>query len=177
MGYYFERSLSEMYQEKYTDLLLRHYKELNLPYPFPIAFSYLASPILMEGEAILCFNDEEDEPAGAIGIIYGTGEHQYKDTHVAQIQAFFIVERHRQTHLFQEGLRHIVSLLADRRDPVSEIRFWIPAQDQLRKLCGKFAERTTSSETEYGMIDEYRTALTRLTAYFERSGRTPNLSH
>lgn len=49
---------SEMYQRKYMDFLLTHYVDLRLPYPFPDAFGFIASPVLLGQECFLCLDDE-----------------------------------------------------------------------------------------------------------------------
>lgn len=154
MGYYFQICASEIYQEKYMSFLLEHYSELNLPYPFPITLSYIASPVLMKEEAMLAFNDQ-DELVAALGYIYGTGENLYKDSHIIQIQTVFLVDEQRRTRLFFEGLQFLTQHLAELDKEVTEIRYWVPAQNELRQLFDKLAQRTSSNPTPYGLIDEY----------------------
>lgn len=167
MSYYFQICATERYQELYISFLLEHYSELNLPYSFPVTLSYIASPVLMTEEAILCF-DDNDEVAGALGYIYGTGEQQYQDKHIVQLQTIFLIDKHRGTRLFLEGLQYLTQYLAQLDREISELRFWAPAQDGLRQLFGKLAERTASSDTSFGMLDEYRTPFTRLQQYGAR---------
>ncbi|MBW7475861.1 hypothetical protein K0T92_14030 [Paenibacillus oenotherae] len=167
MSYYFQICATERYQELYITFLLEHYSELNLPYSFPVALSYMASPVLMREEAILCF-DQNDEIAGALGFIYGTGEQQYQDVHVVQLQVVFLQEEHRGTRLFLEGLQYLAQYLAALERKITEIRFWAPSQSELRQLFGKLAERVASSKTEGGEIDAYRASLDQWLAYGRR---------
>ncbi|GIP33417.1 hypothetical protein [Paenibacillus sp. J2TS4] len=155
MDCYFSRCSSLFYDKKYLEFLLEHYTQLNLPYSFPAALSFLASPILMEAEAFLCFN-EDYETIGALGYIYGTGENQYEDTQVVQIQIVFLLEEYRRTRLFLQGLQYLTQYIAQLDREVREIRFWAPADNDLRKLCTKVAERKTTAESVFGEIDEYR---------------------
>lgn len=168
MSYYFQICATERYQEKYISFLLEHYSALNLPYSFPVTLSYIASPVLMTEEAILFF-DHNDELAGALGYIYGTGEEQYQDTDIVQLQTLFLLDKYRGTRLFLEGLQYLTQYLAQLDREITELRFWVPAHDsQLRRLCGKLAQRTASSETAFGMIDEYRVSLPQLQQYGAR---------
>ncbi|XOK60697.1 hypothetical protein ACJ7K1_29990 [Paenibacillus elgii] len=164
MSYYFSICASEKYQEKYIEFMLMNYQKLNLPYSFPLTLSFLASPILMKEEAILCFNDE-DELVGALGYIYGTGENDYQDTHIVQIQAVFLLDEYRRTRLFLRGLQYLTQFIAQSNRPVTELRFWTPAQDDLRKLCGKLAERTDVRDTAFGTMEEYRAPFSDWHAY------------
>ncbi|BAU28376.1 hypothetical protein DFP93_107157 [Aneurinibacillus soli] len=155
MDYYFQICATERYQEKYITFLLQHHKELNLPYPFPVLLSFMASPVLMQGEAVLCFNPDY-EVIGALSYIYGTGDHNYQDTHIVQIQAVFLVDERRKTRLFLEGLQFLTQYIAQLDRKVTEFRFWTPAKRDLRRLFAKLAERTATRETDLGLIDEYR---------------------
>lgn len=141
--------------QKYLEFLLEHYRELNMPYSFPVTFSYIASPAFMEQEAILCYSGEYDV-IGAIGYIIGTGEQDYQDTYVAQIQIAFFLEPYRGTLLFVRAMQFLTQHIAQIPHEVKELRFWAPADDQLRSLFAKLAERTTTVETENGILEEYR---------------------
>ncbi|WP_227793321.1 hypothetical protein [Paenibacillus guangzhouensis] len=164
MSYYFQVCSSESYQDKYMIFLLEHYNELNLPYPFSISLSFLASSVLMQKEAILCFNDE-DEVVGAIGYICGTSENQYKDTHVAQIQIVFFVETYRQSRLFLESLQFLVQYISQLPEPIVELRFWVPVHLRLQRLLAKLAEKTATWDTAQGEIDEYHADFKEWQAY------------
>jgi len=156
MGYYFSICVMESYQEKYVTFLLKHYEQLRLPYPFPVTLSFIASPLFMTKEAILCMDEETDEMVGALGLIFGTGENQYQDRHIVQIQVVYIVEEHRRTRLFLELLQYLTQYITYVDEGVTELRFWTPKDEGLRRLFGKLAERTASRDTAFGMIDEYR---------------------
>lgn len=156
MGYYFSICSMERYQEKFIEFLLEHYSQLQLPYSFPVSLSFIASPVIMNKEAFLCFDEETEDIVGAFGVIFGTGEDQYQDTHIVQIQIAYIVEGHRRTRLFLEGLQFLMQYIVYLDEGVTEFRFWAPADDGLRRLFGKLAERTASRETAFGLLDEYR---------------------
>ncbi|MCQ6562368.1 hypothetical protein [Paenibacillus mendelii] len=158
MNYYFQLCATARYQERYISFMLEHYKELNLPYPFPVSLSFIASPILMKEDAILFF-DSDDEIAGALGFIYGTGDNNYQDTHIVQIQTIFIVEQHRRTRLLLEAIQYLTQFLEQTDKNVTELRFWTPAEDGLRRLCAKLAKREAVMDTALGSIDEYRASL------------------
>lgn len=169
MDYYFSPCLTNMYQHRYVDFLLEHYTELKLTYPFQEAFGYIVSPLLMEGASILCF-DNEEETAGAFSYIYGTGEHDYTDRHIVQIQVAFIVERHRQTGLFAKALRYLLQHIEtdESNEQVTELRFWTACNDNNRRLFEKFSERYALAENECGQLDGYRMFPSGLRIYLDR---------
>ncbi|SDE93217.1 hypothetical protein SAMN04488542_103256 [Fontibacillus panacisegetis] len=169
MDYYFSPCITNMYQHRYVDFLLEHYTELKLTYPFQEAFSYIVSPLLMEGVSILCF-DNEEETAGAFSYIYGTGEHDYTDRHIVQIQVAFIVERHRRTGLFAKALQYLLEHIEadESKEQVTELRFWTACNDYNRRLFEKFAERYAMAENECGQMDGYRVLISELRTYLDR---------
>ncbi|MCP1132497.1 hypothetical protein NKT34_04290 [Paenibacillus polysaccharolyticus] len=173
MKYYFSDCKTLMYQHRYMDFLLAHYSELNMPYSFSTTLGYISSPLFMTGSTILCF-DDEDETAGAFGFIHGTGEHNYEDQHVIQLQVAFVVSQHRGSRIFIEGLRFLVQHLdeyADEVVPVEEIRFWALHEVSMHRLFSKFAARMSSTTVEAGMLNAYAVKLVELRAYlasFER---------
>lgn len=169
MDYYFSPCLTNMYQHRYVDFLLEHYTELNLRYPFQEGFSYIVSPLLMQGVAILCFDDEE-ETAGAFSYIYGTGEHEYTDRHIVQIQVVFIVERHRRTGLFAKALQYLLQYIEsdELEEQVTELRFWTESNNYNRRLFEKFAERYAVAESECGQLDGYKMLTSELRTYLDR---------
>ncbi|MDT9720081.1 hypothetical protein QVE09_14285 [Paenibacillus sp. ClWae2A] len=175
MSHYFAKCSTYMYQHRYMDFLLAHYNELNLPYSFPTTLSYISSPLLMDGGAMLCF-DDEDEVAGAFGYIHGTGEHDYEDRHVIQLQVAFIVHEHRRSRIFIEGLQFLVQHLDEYayEEPVQEIRFWALSEEANRRLFSKIAQQVTSTIREEGELNAYVVKLAQLRSYlasFERDSR------
>lgn len=167
MGYYFSVCSTHMYQFNYIDFVLEHYRELNLPYAFPAALSYIASPLLMESEPILGF-DDEDQVVGALGYIHGTGENNYADRHIVQLQAAYIVERHRRTGLFVQGLQFLLQHLALQEEKVEELRFWTENTPSNRRLYTKFAKRFASADNDSGSLDAYRVSTSELQAYLAK---------
>ncbi|WP_400164408.1 hypothetical protein ACAF76_000515 [Brevibacillus sp. TJ4] len=154
---YFSVCSTESYQQKYIVFLLENYEQLRLPYPFSVSLSFLASPILLEREAILALNEEE-EPVAAFSYIYGTGENNYQDKDIVQVQIAFISEPYRNTRLFLRGLQFLIEYIESLDEPVKEFRFWAPADDDCRTLFGKMATLSSSVDTVFGRIDEYRSS-------------------
>ncbi|MFD0960249.1 hypothetical protein [Paenibacillus chungangensis] len=167
MGYYMAECATEMYMRNYMEFLLENYTELKLPYSFPVAFSYLASPVLLSRESFLCF-DEEDEVVGAFGYIHGTGERNYENVHVIQLQVAYIKEGHRCTRLFLEGLRYLSEFLAERDEGVREIRFWAGVDAYSERLFSKFARQTARIESERGILCGYVVTVPELRDYLAR---------
>ncbi|MGO4548405.1 hypothetical protein AB4Z29_26810 [Paenibacillus sp. 2TAB23] len=155
MSYYFSVCSTVNYQETYISFLLEQYEHLNLPYSFQTSLSYITSPILMGKDSIIIWN-AQDEPAGAIGFIHGTGEHDYEDRNIIQIQVLFLKKSSRSGRTFLRSMQFLGQHLAQINEPVTELRFWIPAQSALQKLCAKWAVKSQSNATEYGDIEEYR---------------------
>lgn len=148
---------SEMDFQHYLEFLLEHYRDLHLPYPFPVSLSFIASPVLMQQGSILCYDDHGVSVIGALGYILGTGENHYQDTHVVQIQAVCLHESYRGRTIFRKGLQFFTDHLAQQRE-VSEIRFFAPADDKLHRLLTKVSEQIATRETDFGPLNEYRAA-------------------
>ncbi|GGF61116.1 hypothetical protein GCM10010912_02910 [Paenibacillus albidus] len=165
MNIYCSVCLTGFYHEKYITLLLEHYNDLKLPYSFPVALSYISSPVLLGKEAILVFDEEEDEPIGAAGYIHGTGPGDYLDTDIIQIQAVFLKPAYRKTRVFLQLLQFILQYMEQSESKVTEIRFWIPAGGELSRLCAKLGERVDQSETGLGQVEEYRAQYSSLYDY------------
>lgn len=165
MSYYFVRCSTVMHEQQYVEFLLEHYQDLNLPYSFPVSLSFIASPLFTaEGGCFLCFN-EENEVIGALGYIHGTGENQYEDTDIIQIQIIYFLEEHRKTTLFLQTLQFLIQHIVQSGKEVKEFRFWTPANDKLHRLLSKIADKTNSSETIFGPLDEYRASFSTWHAY------------
>jgi len=163
MNGYFAVCLTEFYQHQYMKFLLENYKQLALPYPFPVALSFLASPVMLgadNGLTILCFNDD-DEVVGAIGALHGTGEHQYEDTHILQIQTVLLLEHYRKTRLLLRSFQFLLQYLEQSNKQVAEIRFWVPGNAEYKRLLLKVAELTQTA----GSLDEYRASLSAWQSY------------
>jgi len=172
MRTYFSICTTEMYQQKYMLFLLENYKDLNLPYPYPVTLSFIASPLLMTKESFLCFNDL-DEVIGAFSYIYGTGEKQYEDRHVIQMQVVFFREEYRATRLFLQALQFMTEHIAYMGDDVREVRFWAPADDRLRRLFGKIADIVSSADSTFGLLDEYHARFSAWKSYAARFRHQP----
>lgn len=170
MNGYFSVCRTTRYQHHYIDFLLARYNDLNLKYPFPVSLSYMASPLLMDGAAILCF-DDKDEICGACGYIHGTGEKDYEDRHIIQIQVAYLAESCRSTRWFFEGLRFLAEHLSDQEEEIQEILFWVPGDSPNRRLYSKFAELTSTVEQPGSSLAGYRVHIAQLQDYL--SSLTP----
>ncbi|GED33053.1 hypothetical protein [Brevibacillus centrosporus] len=156
MSYDFSVCATEFYMQNYLEFLLENYSKLNLPYSFPVTLSYIASPAFMEQIAILCYSDDH-EMIGTIGCILGTGENDYQDTHIAQIQVIHFLEPFRRTLLFLRTMQFFTQHLAQLPVDIRELRFWAPSDDYLRPLFSKLAKQTAVVETDHGgTLIEYR---------------------
>lgn len=160
-----------LYHRKYLDFLLEHYDDLRLPYPFEAAFGYIASPVLVGRESFLCM-DEENEVIGAWGYIHGTGEHDYENAHVIQIQAAYLSEPFRRTGVFFQGLQYLMEHLEQQDQGVTEILFWIGRDAYMSRLAAKFASLELSVESEYGPLEAYRVSVSELKDYLLRRFQT-----
>ncbi|WP_169085703.1 hypothetical protein [Paenibacillus sp. PL91] len=153
MSVHFSVCATAKYQEKYIEFLLENYEKLNLNYSFPVSLSYLSSPIFMDREAILLL--DEDEVIGAVGYIHGTGEQQYEDIHVVQIQVVFLLEKYRRGRIFMQALQFLGQHLAQLKQPPQELRFWVPDSAGLDKICARFAQKISEMQTDFGVIAHY----------------------
>ncbi|GMK48783.1 hypothetical protein PghCCS26_59130 [Paenibacillus glycanilyticus] len=157
---------TEACQRKYMDFLLANYEDLRLPYPFLVAFGFIASPILMGQECVLCL-DGEGEVIGAFGYIHGTGEGNYEDRHVVQLQVALLSESYRCTRFFLEGLQMLARHLNELNGAVNELVFWTGMDDYAIRLFNKFAERTGDGELAIG----YQVTLRQLNKYLAKFKR------
>ncbi|RJX37235.1 hypothetical protein D3P09_23025 [Paenibacillus pinisoli] len=158
---------TEVYHAKYLDFMLRHYDDLHMPYPFVVSFGMISSPTLLGREAIVCLN-EENEAVGALGYIHGTGEKQYEDEHVVQIQAIYLDRHYRVTRLFLQMLQFLLHHLRHQPVPVTEIVFWTGQTPSIQRIAAKLAILESETETEFGKLSAYRTKLTDLEAYLNK---------
>ncbi|MDF2835053.1 MAG: hypothetical protein K0Q63_693, partial [Paenibacillus sp.] len=159
-----------MYQRKYMDFLLEHYESLNMPYPFPISFNFIASPLLMEKSAVILCLDDDGEAVGAFSYIRGTGESNYENHDVLQVQVAYLVEALRGTVAFLHGLQFLSDYLEEEAGEVTELVFWSSPDAYLARLFGKFAERTSVQGTAAGDLFAYRATPGQLKAYLARFG-------
>lgn len=168
MTCYFSVCSTYMYHSAYIDYLLKHYTDLRLPYSFPVSLSYISSPLLTGREAVLAFNDEE-QIVGAFGYIHGTGEQEYKDEHIIQIQVVHILKAYRGTGLFLHGLQFLLEHLSLQRPAVRELRFWVPNRQDHHKLFSKFAtplaNLSTGKSGDPAPVEEYRLTIEELKTF------------
>ncbi|WEK54722.1 MAG: hypothetical protein P0Y55_01185 [Candidatus Cohnella colombiensis] len=157
MQAYFSICATASSQQKYIDFLLSHYNSLNLPYSFPVALSYISSPVLMYRESILIY-DEDDEIAGAIGYIHGTGENNYSDIHIVQVQIIYLLPKYRKTSLFVHSVQFLTQHLLQIETTVTELRFWSLESS----LWNKLGTATHVQDIPQGKLVHYSTPLTTL---------------
>ncbi|QCT03704.1 hypothetical protein E6C60_2993 [Paenibacillus algicola] len=164
MNGYFTVCCTERSQHHYIDFLLSRYEDLNLKYSFSAALGYLASPLLMAGTAMLCY-DEEDQICGAFSYIHGTGEHDYQDRHMIQIQAAYLDKAYRVSRWFVEGLRFLAEHLHDQEEEVTDIQFWAPGDARSQRLFSKFAVPLKVEGAPSGDMEGYRVTVEELFDY------------
>ncbi|WP_156926656.1 hypothetical protein [Cohnella panacarvi] len=157
-----------MDHEAYMRFLLQHHDDLNLPYSFAMKLSFLASP-LFNGDAMLIFDEERNELAGAVGIVYGTGAGRYEDRHICQIEIAYLLPEYRRTTLFLSGLRALIGLIKFGEPTVEQLQFWVAADnDALRERLSRLPALPDSSmEIAEGMA-HYKVSLQSLVALCRR---------
>lgn len=154
--------------DEYFLLLMRRYDDLGLPYPFDMTFSFIGNPII-SGNALIARKADSEETIGALGFVFGTGEDQYTDESVCQIEAVYVEPGWRQTKAAVWLLMEFVALLKNRQPPVERIQFWAPAdRPDLHRLFSKFSDCIRTNEKSFGRISLYETTLERLAAYADR---------
>lgn len=164
MNGYFTVCCTERSQHYYIDFLLSRYEDLNLKYSFSSVLGYLSSPLLMAGTAVLCY-DEKDTICGAFSYIHGTGENNYQDRHIIQIQAAYLDKAYRHSRWFVEGLRFLTEHLHDQEEEVTDIQFWAPGDDRSRRLFSKFAIPLTAAGSPNRDMEGYQTTVEELRDY------------
>lgn len=126
MAYFIRPCTLEMDYETYMRFVIRHHRELRLPYAFAVRLSFMASPLAL-GQALLVVDEESWELVGAAGFVYGTGAGEYEDRHICQVEVAFLLEPQRRTLLFARVMQAVVEL-AERNNPdVRFLQFWAPA--------------------------------------------------
>lgn len=148
--------------------LLQHHDDLNLPYSFAMKLSFLASP-LFNGDAMLILDEERNELAGAIGLVYGTGAGRYEDRHVCQIEIAYLLPEYRHTTLFLSGLRALIGLIKSGEPSVEQLQFWVAADnEELRELFSRLSALPDSSMELVNGMAHYKVSLQSLEAYCRR---------
>lgn len=157
-----------MDHEAYMRFLLQHHDDLNLPYSFAMKLSFLASP-LFNGDAMLILDEERNELAGAVGIVYGTGAGGYKDRHIGQIEIAYLLPEYRRTTLFLSGLRAMIGMIKFGEPSVEQLQFWIAADnDELRELFLRLSALPDSSMELVNGMAHYKVSLQSLEALCRR---------
>ena len=157
-----------MDHEAYMRFLLQHHDDLNLPYSFAMKLSFLASP-LFNGDALLILDEERNELAGAVGIVYGTGAGSYKDRHIGQIEIAYLLPEYRQTSLFLSGLRAMIGMIKFGEPSVEQLQFWIAADnDELKELFSRLSALPDSSMELVNGMAHFKVSLPSLEAYCRR---------
>jgi len=126
MAYFIRPCTLEMDHESYMRFVIRHYRELRLPYAFAVKLSFMASPLAL-GQALLVVDEDSWEFVGAAGFVYGTGAGQYEDRHICQLEVAFLLEPQRRTRLFARGMQAVVELIERDNPDVRYLQFWTPA--------------------------------------------------
>jgi hypothetical protein len=168
MPFLFRRCELEMDHEAYMDFLLRHHSELNLPYPFAMKLSFISSPLVL-GKAMLIFSEELYQVVGAAGFVYGTGQGDYKDRHICQVEAAFILKEHRRTALFVQALQALLDAMKAGNPDVQQLQFWAAAdQEELKRLFAKLSSLPGSTKSIVNSMALYTVSFHELEAYCRR---------
>lgn len=144
-----------MYMQRYIEFALDNYTQLNLPYPFSVSLGYIASPVLMQGEIFVAFDDDH-QAIGCLSFIRGTAEENYSNREIVQIQLLYIDEHCRSSTLLRELLSMLVQCLRYLEEPVKELHFWTGADDRLQALIAKrFTLQPRTYQSAYGTLNFY----------------------
>lgn len=155
LPYEITRATTVMYMQRYIEFALDSYAKLNLPYPFSVSLGYIASPVLMQGEIFLAFDDDH-QTIGCLSFIRGTAEENYSNREIVQIQLLYIDEHYRSSTLLRELLSMLVQCLRYLEEPVKELHFWTGADDQLQALITKrFSLQPRTYQSVYGTLHYY----------------------
>jgi len=168
MDFEFRPCTLELNYEAYVKFLLQHHDELNLPYSFAVKLSFISSPLLF-GKAMLIFNEEPYEIAGAAGFVYGTGNNQYEDRHVCQVEVAFLQQGYRRTSLFTQGLQALVNEMKAGNPDVEKVQFWTsPSNGELEKLFSKLSALPGSTRSVINGLAFYTVPFRELESYSTR---------
>lgn len=168
MCYQFRPCNFEMDFDAYITFLLQHHNELNLSYSFAMKLSFISTPLIF-GKAMLIFNEEPYEIAGAAGFVYGTGANHFEDKNICQIEVAFIQKAYRRTSLFVRGLQTLVAMIKEGNSAVELVQFWVsPDQKELGRLLAKFSALPGSTQTRVNSLDCYKIPFHELEAFCHR---------
>lgn len=126
------------------------------------------------GKSLLLFSEEPYEIAGAAGFVCGTGEHDYEDQHICQIEIAFIRKEYRGTRLFAHGLNALIELMKKTSPGVQQVQFWVRADErQLGRLLSKFTALRGASKSPVNHLMLYKIPFSELEGYVQkRAART-----
>jgi hypothetical protein len=168
MYYQFRPCNMEMDFDAYIKFLLKHHDELNLSYSFAMKLSFISSPLIF-GKAMLIFNEEPYEIAGAAGFVYGTGANGFEDKHICQIEVAFIQKAYRRTFMFVRGLQTLIATIKVGNPEVEQVQFWVsPDQKELGRLLAKFGALPGSAIARVNNLDCYKIPFHELEAFCHR---------
>lgn len=143
--------------EDYFLFLMRHYEELGLPYDFEMTFSFIGNPLLA-GNAIIVRESNTQAIVGAIGFVFGTGQDQFEDQTICQVETIYIDPEWRRKSLFLTLLYTFVSYLQRNHPQVQRIQFWSAAdRHDLHRLFSKFSTLMKVNDKPFGKIGFYQT--------------------
>jgi len=163
----FERRICrlEMDYGIFTRFLLSNYDELNMPYPFSMSLSFMASPMVL-GQAVLVYREDPYEAVGAFGFVYGTGEHQYEDRRICQIAIAFLKEQYQRTPLLLVCMRELLKIIENGNAETEEIQFWISSNHPGARLFARLGQlQSATCETGQGDMLLYRIPIHSMKAY------------
>jgi hypothetical protein len=169
MDVHFRNCFYEMDHKAYMNYLLERHDELGLPYSFAMKLSFISSPLIY-GKAILAVEQEQNEFIGAIGYVFGTGEDEYRDRQVAQLEVAYLEKPYRGSTLFARLLRATVDSIRQAEPSVNRLQFWAaPREASFKRLVAKLMTLPGSaSVTAENGLTLYQVDFRELETYCDR---------
>ncbi|WP_270171142.1 hypothetical protein [Paenibacillus sp. SYP-B4298] len=127
----------EMDEERYLEYILSNYGDLGLDYSFPVALSFMHSPLLAGG-GLIVFGEDPYIPVGVAGYVIGTGSNEFQDRDVCQIEIIHLLEPYRGTRLFLQLFMQLLENLRDHEPQVQRVQFWVkPTEPRMLRLLSR----------------------------------------
>ncbi|SFA78854.1 hypothetical protein SAMN05216312_101491 [Cohnella sp. OV330] len=155
----------DMDHASYLRYLISRHDALNMPYPFAIKLSFLASPLAL-GRATLIHGEDSYEKIGAFGFVYGTGPGEYEDRENCQIETVFIEPDSRSPVVFLAAARALVDSIREGNPDAAYVQFWTVADhDPNERLFARIARLPGAARTVVEGLALYKAPLSELDAW------------
>lgn len=158
----------DMDHASYLRYLISRHDRLNLPYPFAIKLSFLASPLAL-GKAVLVHGEDSYNKLGAFGFTYGTGPGEYEDRDKCQIETLFIEPDSRTPGVLLAAARALVEAIREGNPGARNVQFWTAARhDPNERLFARIARLPGATRTVVEALALYKVPLSELEAWVGR---------